>query len=202
VRLLFRDACVRYLVDVLADTLAVTVVCRASIVPSVGRRRPLRKAFAAVVTEQLPLGTRVSVEVEFELRGERPLAVPAGVSHTRHNSNRTLYLHRNVHAPRFEAGSAHQSTDGGGTAGAATADPATVRLDGGKSGVRYGTVWTAFRPDQRSAQSTPAISNRAPSDDSVRPPFDPSVTRSVQSWASAMSWTITSPRPVPSSAVV
>jgi hypothetical protein len=58
------------------------------------------------------------VEIEFEFRGERPLAVPAGVRHTSPISNQPLYLHRNVHVYRFRgSGVFPPPPSGGSTAG-------------------------------------------------------------------------------------
>jgi len=75
------EAYVAYLTDVIADTGAVAVLVRASVVPPVGRGRSLREPLATLVTEQLAARAGVLVEFEFELGAEGPLAIATGVCH-------------------------------------------------------------------------------------------------------------------------
>jgi hypothetical protein len=93
---------VRYLVNVLADTVPVAVVVRASVVPAVLRRRVLGKALPAIVTEELPCRAIVLVKFEFEFGAECSLAVPASVWHIVNILFSILKLHRNVHGWQFQ----------------------------------------------------------------------------------------------------
>jgi hypothetical protein len=88
-------------VDVFADTFAIAVVVRASIVPAVLCGFALLESPPAVVTEELSLRAVVLVKFEFEFGPERPLAVPASVWHIVKFLLLILKLHRNVHACRF-----------------------------------------------------------------------------------------------------
>jgi hypothetical protein len=89
-------------VDVLADTFAIAVVVRASIVPAVLCGFALLESPPTVVTEELPLRAVVLVKFEFEFGPERPLAVPASVWHIVKFLLLILKLHRNVHGCRFQ----------------------------------------------------------------------------------------------------
>jgi len=78
---LFLDARFAHFVNVLAHSLAVTLVGRASIVPPVLGGRSLGESLATLVTVQLARGTVVYVEFELEFCAKGPLAVPTDVRH-------------------------------------------------------------------------------------------------------------------------
>lgn len=82
-RLLVEFSYFGYLVDVVADSLAVAVFTRAAIVPAVFRCTTLCEPLAAFVAKQLAIGARVTVKFQFEFRVERAFAVPTDVGHDR-----------------------------------------------------------------------------------------------------------------------
>jgi len=88
-------------VDVFADSLAITIVVRTAIVPSVLRAGSLGKSLATLVAEKLPFGAVVPVKVEFQLGPEGTLTVPAGMGHVLNIHHPVLKLQRNVHVGEF-----------------------------------------------------------------------------------------------------
>jgi len=81
-RLLYFEAYVGNLADVLADAFAVAVLGRTSIVPAVRRGVLLGKALAAFVTEKLAVAAVVLVKRKFEFGAKGPFAIPARMGHT------------------------------------------------------------------------------------------------------------------------
>jgi len=70
-------------VDILADSASVTVVVRASIVPAVLCGGSLGEPLATAVTVELSGRTRVEMQFQLKFRVECPLAVAAGMRHSR-----------------------------------------------------------------------------------------------------------------------
>jgi hypothetical protein len=70
-------------VDVVADSFAVTFGFGTVIVPTVLGSGLLREPIPTAVTEEVPILTVVPVKVEFEFGAECPLAVTAGMWHTK-----------------------------------------------------------------------------------------------------------------------
>ena len=82
VELLWRlQANVSYPVNIVPDPLPITVLFRTSIVPAILRGDTFREPRSALITEQIPILTVIPMEIQFEFRTERSLAIPASIWH-------------------------------------------------------------------------------------------------------------------------